>query len=133
MAGEVPPVSSGHSRKGIYVLFAWILLLQCAFTGLQWQSIFFGKQQHVQEQQQPAALASPSDKYYKPMAGGFGNCSSMASHSPTCFKHDAPAVTVICYCLLTNKYARAYTCLYVSCRPSAAAWLPSRGALCDHC
>jgi hypothetical protein len=72
MAGELPAASAGHNRKGIYVLLAWALLLQCAFTGLQWQSLFPHKQQHVIKQQQPAARqgdASPSDRYFKPMAG----------------------------------------------------------------
>lgn len=75
MAGEVPPVSAGHSRKSIYVLLAWALLLHCAFTGLQWQPLFPRKQQYILELQQPAGRhghagpASPTDAYFQPMAG----------------------------------------------------------------
>jgi hypothetical protein len=82
MAGELPAASVGHSRKGIYVLLAWALLLQCAFTGLQWQSLLPHQQQHVIKQQQPAAgqghaaHASPSDRYFKPMAGEYGLCAA---------------------------------------------------------
>jgi hypothetical protein len=78
MAGKEPAVSAGHSRKGVYVLLAWALLLQCAFTGLQWQWLF-PKQHNHQEQQQPAAPASQTDKFYKPMAGELCKFSSCCS------------------------------------------------------
>jgi hypothetical protein len=69
MAGKAPPVNAGHSRKGVYVLLAWALLLQCAFTGFQWQWLFSSKQHNHQAQQQPAVPASPTDTFFKPMAG----------------------------------------------------------------
>lgn len=104
MGGEVAPVSAGHSRKTIYVLVAWVLLLQCAFTGLQWQSFFPSKQQHVQKQQQPAAPASPPNKYFKPMAGELEICITevilrMRLSPAVC----AISNCVTCNCQFTNK------------------------------